>query len=68
MSKNEFSLTGKGGNKRIYNIGIGGGALLGGMVIAHQALGLTMIGYVGAGVMLLAVLVHGMSVKMTRHA
>ncbi|UYZ68871.1 MFS transporter [Moraxella bovis] len=52
----------------IYNIGIGGGALLGGMVIAHQVLGLNMIGYVGAGVMLLAVLVHGMSVKMTRHA
>lgn len=49
----------------IYNIGIGGGTLLGSMVIAHQALGLTMIGYVGAAVMLLAILVHGVSVKMT---
>lgn len=47
----------------IYNIGIGGGMLLGGMVITNQALGLTMIGYVGAGVMLLAVLVYGASTK-----
>ena len=36
----------------IYNIGIGGGAFVGGLVIA--SLGLTMVGYVGAGIALIA--------------
>ncbi|MDO5651408.1 MAG: sugar transporter [Moraxella sp.] len=39
----------------IYNIGIGGGALLGGMVIGTAGLG--MVGYVGAGVMVLVLVV-----------
>lgn len=41
----------------IYNIGIGGGALLGGAVIA-SSFGLTAIGYIGAFVMLMAILVN----------
>ena len=36
----------------IYNIGIGGGAFVGGLVIA--SLGLAMVGYVGAGIALIA--------------
>lgn len=36
----------------IYNVGIGGGAFVGGLVIA--SLGLAMVGYVGAGIALLA--------------
>lgn len=36
----------------IYNIGIGGGAFIGGLVIA--SLGLAMVGYVGAGIALIA--------------
>ncbi len=36
----------------IYNIGIGGGAFVGGWVIA--SLGLAMVGYVGAGIALIA--------------
>lgn len=43
----------------IYNVGIGGGALLGGMVIA-SSWGLTAIGYVGACVMALAMAVCAM--------
>ena len=36
----------------IYNVGIGGGAFVGGLVIA--SLGLAMVGYVGAGIALIA--------------
>ncbi|SHI77479.1 hypothetical protein SAMN05443429_104120 [Cruoricaptor ignavus] len=39
----------------IYNIGIGGGALLGSLVIAAWGLGL--VGAVGAGIVLLALLI-----------
>ena len=42
----------------VYNIGIGGGALLGGQVIVHM--GLPFIGYIGAGLAVLAVLLFGL--------
>ncbi len=42
----------------VYNIGIGGGALLGGQVILH--LGLPFIGYIGSVLAVLAVLLFGL--------
>lgn len=48
----------------IYNIGIGGGALLGNMVIVR--LGLPMVGYAGAMVCLLAILVFAGSLSVKK--
>ncbi len=51
----------------IFNVGIGAGAMMGGLVIA-SSLGLSMIGYVGAAIMLLAVAVFAWSVQQKRKA
>lgn len=50
----------------IYNIGIGGGAFLGGLIIAQSSLGLSHIGHVGACVVVLAMMVYAVSMRLDK--
>lgn len=49
----------------IYNIGIGGGAFVGGLVIT--GLGLAMVGNVGAAILVVALLILGVSFIKQHH-